>query len=46
MAINYSANKFLIMINVLKFNDKFDSLIEEPINYWKTSDDIPQNIKD
>lgn len=30
----------------LIFNDSFDDLIEEPISYWKTSDDIPQNIKD
>ena len=33
-------------MNSLKFNDKFDSIIEEPTNYWKTLDDIPQNIKD
>lgn len=33
-------------MNVLRFNDEFDDLIEEPISYWKTSDDIPQNIKD
>lgn len=33
-------------MNSLKFNDKFDSIIEEPISYWKTQDDIPQNIKD
>ncbi len=33
-------------MNNLKFNDKFDSIIEEPTNYWKTLDDIPQNIKD
>lgn len=31
-------------INELKFNDNLDSLIEEPINYWKTYTDIPQNI--
>ena len=30
----------------LIFNDEFNDLIEEPISYWKTSDDIPQNIKD
>lgn len=33
-------------MNSLKFNDKFDNIIEEPTNYWKTVDDIPQNIKD
>ncbi len=33
-------------MNVLRFNDKFDDLIEEPASYWKTPDDIPQNIKD
>lgn len=33
-------------MNILKFNDKFDDLIEEPISYWKTSLDIPKNIKD
>lgn len=33
-------------MNSLKFNDKFDSIVEEPISYWKTQDDIPQNIKD
>jgi len=33
-------------MNILKFNDKFDKLIEEPISYWKTFDDIPKNIKD
>lgn len=34
-----------VIMNILKFNDKFDGLIEEPISYWKTVDDIPQNIK-
>ncbi len=33
-------------MNALKFNDKFDEIIEEPIEYWKTIDDIPQKIKD
>lgn len=33
-------------MNSLKFNDKFDSILEEPTSYWKTIDDIPQNIKD
>ena len=33
-------------MNSLKFNDKFDSIIEEPTSYWKTVEDIPQNIKD
>ena len=33
-------------MNSLKLNDKFDNIIEEPTNYWKTVDDIPQNIKD
>ena len=33
-------------MKVLMFNDEFNDLIEEPISYWKTSDDIPQNIKD
>lgn len=33
-------------MNVLKYNDKFDSLIEEPMSYWKTLDNVPQNIKD
>lgn len=28
----------------LIFNDAFDDLIEEPISYWKASDDILQNI--
>lgn len=33
-------------MNALKFNDKFDGFIEEPMNYWKTLDEVPQNIKD
>ena len=33
-------------MNALKFNDKFDDIIEEPMNYWKTLDDVPQNIKE
>ena len=33
-------------MNVLRFNDKFDDFIEEPMNYWKTLDDVPQNIKE
>lgn len=33
-------------MNSLKFNDKFDGIIEEPISYWKTQDDIPQNIRE
>ena len=33
------------IMNVLKFNDTFDGLIEEPIGYWKTPEDIPQHIK-
>ena len=33
------------MVNMLKFNDDFDDLIEEPVSYWKTSLDIPLNIK-
>ncbi len=27
------------------FDDDFKNLKEEPINYWKNKDDIPQNIK-
>lgn len=30
----------------LKFNEYFDELIEEPISYWKTVDDIPKAIKE
>ena len=33
-------------MNTLRFNDKFDELIEEPISYWKTLDDVSQNVKD
>ncbi len=33
-------------MNALKFNEKFDDIIEEPTSYWKTIDDIPHNIKD
>ncbi len=33
-------------MNTLRFNDKFDDIIEEPTSYWKSMDDIPQNIKD
>ena len=29
----------------LKFNDEFNSVIEEPISCWKKTEDIPQNIK-
>lgn len=32
------------MVQIL-FNDKFDNLIEEPISYWKTLDDIPENVR-
>lgn len=32
-------------MNLLKFNDKFDGFIEEPISYWKTNLDIPYKIK-
>lgn len=31
------------MVNILKFNDTFSD-IEKPINYWKSSFDIPKNI--
>ena len=33
-------------MNALRFNDKFDGFIEEPLIYWKTLNDIPQNIKE
>jgi len=29
----------------LMFNDNFSKIIEEPINYWKTMENVPQNIK-
>lgn len=29
----------------LIFNDEFDNIVNEPLSYWKTSDDIPKNIR-
>lgn len=31
-------------MNALRFNDKFDDIVEEPISYWKTTEDIPKHI--
>jgi len=29
----------------LSFDETFENIIEKPINYWKTIDDIPEKIK-
>lgn len=31
-------------MNVLRFNDKFDDIIEEPTSYWKTIEEVPEHI--